>query len=102
MRYTLTRFALVAVTAGGMAPAAPAFYWVGWPGAGTTAPPVIVSQSERVEHRPPPKPTVDPPEEWKPPPEEEPKGVPEPASLTLAAAGLGVLAVRWVRKRKKK
>jgi len=104
MRHTLLRFGLVTVAAGGLAPAAPAFYWVGWPGAGTTQPPSIVSQTERVEYRPPPGRTLEPPG-GQPPggqPPEEPTKTPEPATLTLAAAGLGVLAVRWVRKRKKK
>lgn len=100
MRYTVLRFALVTVAAGGLAPAAPAFYWVGWPGAGTTQPPSIVSQTERVEYRPPPGVrTPEPPGGERPP--EDPKGVPEPATLAMVGAGLGVLAVRWVRKRKK-
>lgn len=101
MRYTLLRFGLVAVAAGGLAPAAPAFYWVGWPGAGTTQPPTIVSQTERVDHRPPPgvTPPNDTPPGDKPP--DNPKGVPEPATVALAGVGLGALAVRWWRKRKK-
>lgn len=107
MRYTLTRFGLAAVMAGGLASAAPAFYWVGWPGSNTTVPPSIVSQTERVEYRPPPG-TTEPPD-WTPPgttnppgdPPEEPKGIPEPTTVGIAVVGLGMLGVRWWKKRKR-
>jgi hypothetical protein len=107
MRYTLTRFGLAVVMAGGVAAAAPAFYWVGWPGAKVNNPPPIVSQTEVVDHRPPPG-TTDPPD-WTPPgttnppgePPDEPKGIPEPTTLCVAGIGLSVLAVRWWKKRKK-
>lgn len=94
--------AFLAATASLVAVAAPApaFYWIGWPGSGVQQPPTIISEQVKVEHRPP-KPPTDPPggsvREEPPTPEE----VPEPASLGLAAAGLGVLTVRWWRKRQK-
>jgi hypothetical protein len=103
MRYTLTRFGLAVVMAGGLATAAPAFYWVGWPGAKVNNPPPIVSQTEVVEHRPPPG-TTDPPD-WNPPgttdPPDDPKGIPEPTTVGIAVVGLGMLGVRWWKKRKK-
>ena len=104
MRYMALRCGLVAAVVGGTAAPAPAFYWVGWPGSGTTAPPSIVSEQERVNYRPPPGMTTLPPG-GNPPgiivPPDDPKGVPEPATIGIAAVGLAVLAVRWVRKRKK-
>lgn len=103
MRYTLTRFGLAVVMAGGVASSAPAFYWVGWPGAKVNNPPPIVSQTEVVDHRPPPG--TDPPPDWVPPgggnPPDEPKGIPEPTTVGIAVVGLGMLGVRWWKKRKK-
>jgi hypothetical protein len=96
MRHTLMRFGLVTLTAGGIAGSTPAFYWVGWPGAKPVTPP-YVTVVDPVPERPkpePPQPPVDPPI--------DPQEVPEPTTLGVAAAGLGVLGVNWWRKRKKK
>ena len=98
------RWLLAAAAVGGSAGPAPAFYWLGWPGAAPSPRPAITTTTDVVDHRPPtgggtdgpPKP---PPEEA--PPESPPKGVPEPGTLGLAAVGLGAVAVRWWRKRKK-
>jgi LPXTG-motif cell wall-anchored protein len=106
MRQTLTRFVLAGVVAAGTAAAAPAFYWVGWPGANPVAPPSIVPQAVRVDYREPTPTTVTPPG-GEPPggpgdPPDEPKPIPEPATLTVAAVGLAGAAGWWWKKRKKK
>src|SRR4051812_43305812 len=83
-------------TAAAAAPA-PAFYWAGWPGSNPTSRPQIVSTTERVEYHPPPSFQETPPTEELPPggteqPPDNPRGVPEPATITLAAVGLGAMA----------
>lgn len=101
---TVTRFGLAAVIAAVAAAPAPAFYWIGWPGANTITPPSIVPTTERVEERPPstvtPPPDKPPPD--KPPPTDNPPGVPEPTTAGIAAVGLGGLAIGWWKKRRKK
>ncbi len=102
MRHTLTRFVLAGVVAAGTAAAAPAFYWVGWPGANPVAPPSIVPDTIRVDYRDPTPTVVTPPPGGEPPGTEEPPGVPEPATLTVAAIGLAGAAGWWWKWRKKK
>ena len=104
MRRTLIRFGLAAVVAVGTAAPAPAFYWIGWPGANTITPPSIVPTTERVEERPPSPggDTKPPPGGGENPPPDNPKGVPEPTTMGIAAIGLGGLAFGWWKKRRKK
>lgn len=80
-----------------------AFYWVGWPGAGSPTPPRIVSETVRVDHRDPTPITRPGGEPWRPPRDDgsnPPGGVPEPTTVVLAGAGLAVVGVRWLRKRR--
>jgi hypothetical protein len=102
MRHLCYRIGLVGWVVGATAVPAHAFYWVGWPGANPVSPPAIVSQSERVPERPPSV-VVDPPTNPEDPDDPPgPKGVPEPATLGIAAIGLSAFAVRWWKQRKKK
>jgi len=104
MRSSLIRFGLAAAVAAGAAAPAPAFYWIGWPGANTITPPSIVPTTERVDERPPSGVVTPPPGNPPPdtPPPDNPKGVPEPTTIGIAAIGLGGLAFGWWKKRKKK
>lgn len=80
-----------------------AFYWVGWPGAGSPVPPRIVSEQVRVDHRDPTPITRPGGDPWRPPRDDEPDtpgGVPEPATVVLAGIGLAVAGV--IRRRRKK
>ncbi len=82
-----------------------AFYWVGWPGAGSPTPPRIVSETIQVDHRDP-TPVNKPPggEPWRPPGDDDepppPGGVPEPTTIVLAGVGLAVAGMRLRRKRR--
>lgn len=101
MRHLWTRFALTAGLVAGTAAPASAFYWVGWPGANPVGPPMVTVVEPLPERPKPGEYVVEPPPG--PGPTEDPtKGVPEPATLVLAAIGVGGLAVRWWNKRKRK
>jgi hypothetical protein len=95
------------VSAAGLLAGGPAaaFYFPGWPADGLPRAPTLLGPSVRLwtppgqpgGDRPPPPidrpPTDIPPGEWvdKPP---APQVVPEPATIALAALGLGAIAVR--------
>lgn len=95
----------LAVLLGGTG-AARAFYWVGWPGAGSPTPPRIVSETVQVDHRDPTPVKRPPGEPWRPrgggggDTDHPPGEAPEPATVVLAGIGLAVVGVRWRRKRR--
>ena len=103
MRIRLRRAATIAAVLAGMGlgGSAQAFYFRGWPGDGVPKPPILVTPNAPTDDnppsaRPPEPPGVTPQSPGGP---NGPSGTPEPATLALAAVGLGVLA--W-RKRMRK
>ncbi len=95
-------FGLVAIVGLSAAPAT-AFYFPGYPGDGMPLRPTVMAPGiERPGSQPSPILAEDPldPSSADPPlPLDPPPDVPEPATVALAAIGVGVVAVRrWVRR----
>jgi len=76
---------------------ASAFYWAGWPGSKTERP-SIISEQEQKEHRKPPEP-VDSVDPFDPGHPTDPKAVPEPGTIAIAALAIASVAA-WKKRRR--
>jgi len=111
MRFRIRLVAVVAGVSGGLASPAAGFFFPGWPGSGVPAPRTLINPNSPPEANPPsaaPPPSGSlPGENFSPPPGSGPwpgggpREAPEPATLTVALAGLTMLGLgRAVRRRR--